>query len=66
MTRRPTAGANLTAPALPWITAILVLTAVIFGPEGSEQRIYDPGRDFVRRLHETVGLTVLGLTIQNR
>ena len=40
---------------------VLVLVAFIYGPGGSEQRVYSPARDFDRRLHETLGLCVLVL-----
>ncbi|MBE7941794.1 MULTISPECIES: cytochrome b [Ramlibacter] len=46
------------ARALHWITAILVLVAFIYGPGGSEERVYSAAREFDRRLHETLGLTV--------
>ena len=49
------------AQALHWATAILVLTAFIYGPGGSEQRVYSAAGDFDRQLHETLGLTVLTL-----
>ena len=49
------------AQALHWATAILVLVAFIYGPGGSEQRVYSAARDFDRQLHETLGLTVLTL-----
>ena len=49
------------AQALHWATAILVLIAFIYGPGGSEQRVYSAARDFDRQLHETLGLTVLTL-----
>jgi cytochrome b561 len=44
-----------------WVTAILVLVAFIYGPGGSEQRVYLPSRDFDRQLHETLGLCVFAL-----
>lgn len=47
--------------ALHWATAILVLMAFIYGPGGSEQRVYSPARDFDRQLHETLGMCVLAL-----
>lgn len=50
------------AQALHWLTAILVLAAFLYGPGGSEQRVYAPGRDFDRALHETLGLAVLLLS----
>ncbi|MBS0320380.1 MAG: cytochrome b [Proteobacteria bacterium] len=48
---------------LHWVTAILVLIAFIYGPGGSEQRVYSAARDFDRQLHETLGMTVLLLTV---
>lgn len=47
---------------LHWLTAILVLVAFIYGPGGSEQRIYSAARDFDRQLHETLGLSVFALS----
>lgn len=44
-----------------WVTAILVLVAFIYGPGGSEQRVYATARDFDRQLHETLGLCVFAL-----
>ena len=49
--------------ALHWITAVLVLAAFIYGPGGSESQVYSQARDFDRRLHETLGLCVLALTV---
>jgi cytochrome b561 len=49
------------AQAVHWVTAILVLVAFIYGPGGSEERVYSPARDFDRQLHETLGMCVLGL-----
>jgi len=51
------------AQAFHWIVAVIVLIAFIFGPGGSEEQIYSHARDFDRRLHETLGLCVLGLAI---
>ncbi|HVB48265.1 MAG TPA: cytochrome b/b6 domain-containing protein [Burkholderiales bacterium] len=48
---------------LHWLTAILVLIAFIYGPGGSEERVYSAARDFGRQLHETLGLSVLTLTL---
>jgi len=44
-----------------WATAILVLIAFIYGPGGSESRVYSAAKDFDRHLHETLGLCVLAL-----
>jgi cytochrome b561 len=49
------------AQAFHWATAILVLITFIYGPGGSEQRVYSAARDFDRQLHETLGFTVLAL-----
>jgi len=49
------------AQTLHWATAIVVLVAFIYGPGGSEERVYSAARDFDRQLHETLGLTVLSL-----
>jgi cytochrome b561 len=46
---------------LHWVTAILVLAAFVYGPGGSEQRVYAAARDFERQLHETLGLCVFAL-----
>jgi cytochrome b561 len=51
------------AQALHWITAVLVVAAFIYGPGGSEQRVYSAARDFDRQLHETLGLCVFVLVI---
>lgn len=51
------------AQAFHWLTAIVVLVAFIFGPGGSEQRVYSHARDFDRQLHETLGLCVLALVV---
>ena len=48
--------------AFHWATAILVLVAFIYGPEGSEQHVYAAGADADRQLHETLGSTVLVLS----
>ena len=49
------------AQAFHWITAVVVLAAFIYGPGGSEQRVYSAARDFDRQLHETLGLCVFVL-----
>jgi cytochrome b561 len=52
-----------TAQALHWATAILVLIAFLYGPGGSEQRVYSAAADADRRLHETLGLCVFALAL---
>jgi cytochrome b561 len=49
------------AQVFHWATAILVLCAFIYGPGGSEERVYSPGGDVDRQIHETLGLCVLAL-----
>ena len=51
------------AQVLHWLTAVLVLVAFIYGPGGSEQRVYAPERDLDRQLHETLGLCMLALAV---
>jgi cytochrome b561 len=46
-----------------WVTAVLVLVAFVYGPGGSELRVYSHARDFDRQLHETLGLTVFALVV---
>jgi cytochrome b561 len=51
------------AQAFHWAIALLVLIAFIYGPGGSEQRVYSPARDFDRQLHETLGMCVFALVV---
>jgi cytochrome b561 len=51
------------AQAIHWATAALVLAAFLYGPGGSEARVYAASRDFDRHLHETLGSSVFALTI---
>jgi cytochrome b561 len=51
------------AQILHWMTAILVVVAFVYGPGGSEQRVYSVAKDFDRQLHETLGMSVLVLTL---
>lgn len=48
---------------LHWLTAILVLVTFIYGPGGSEVRVYAATRDFERQIHESLGLCVLALVV---
>lgn len=63
MEQGPRARYGAVAQAFHWATAILVLVAFIYGPGGSELRVYSPARDFDRQLHETLGLCVLALVV---
>jgi cytochrome b561 len=51
------------AQVFHWVTAVLVLVAFIYGPGGSEERVYSPAGDFDRQLHETLGLCVFALVV---
>jgi len=63
VTRLAPARYTSVAQALHWLTAILVLVAFIYGPGGSEQRVYSAARDFDRQLHETLGMCVFVLFV---
>jgi cytochrome b561 len=51
------------AQVFHWATAILVVTAFMYGPGGSEQRVYSLDKDFDRQLHETLGISVFAITL---
>jgi cytochrome b561 len=51
------------AQCIHWLTAVVVLIAFIYGPGGSEQRVYATSRDFDRQFHETLGVCVLTLLV---
>ena|SRR5215472_733143 len=51
------------AQFLHWATAILVVAAFIYGPGGSEQRVYAVAKDLDRQIHETLGMSVLVTTL---
>jgi cytochrome b561 len=61
MEHQPTPRYSSVAQILHWATAILVVVAFIYGPGGSEQRVYSVARTFDRELHETLGLCVFAL-----
>ena len=63
MERTHTAHYSAPTKAIHWFTAVLVLFAFIYGPGGSEERIYSAARDFDRQLHETLGGCVLSLVL---
>ena len=58
-----TADYSTPTKVIHWLTAVLVLVAFIYGPGGSEQRVYSAARDFDRQLHESLGLCVLALVL---
>lgn len=51
------------AQAIHWLTVVLVIAAYMLSLGGSEELVYSAGRDFTRRAHETLGLTVGVLTL---
>lgn len=51
------------AQAFHWLTAVLVLVAFLYGPGGSETRVYGSQADFDRRFHETLGLMVFAIVL---
>jgi cytochrome b561 len=51
------------AQVFHWATAILVVAAYVYGPGGSEQRVYSLARDFDRQLHETLGMSVFVIAL---
>lgn len=51
------------AVSLHWLTAIVVLVAFVYGPGGSESRVYAASGDFDRQLHESLGMIVFGLSV---
>jgi cytochrome b561 len=61
----PTTVTHYSTPTkvIHWLTAAVVLVAFIYGPGGSEERIYSSVRDFDRRLHESLGICVLTLVL---
>lgn len=54
---------SATAQAFHWVMAVLVLVAFIYGPGGSEERVYSAARDAKRQLHETLGMAVFLLLV---
>jgi cytochrome b561 len=63
MEQRSGARYGPVAQAFHWVTAILVLVAFIYGPGGSEERVYSSAGDFDRQLHETLGMCVFALVL---
>jgi cytochrome b561 len=56
---RYSAGAQL----FHWLTVLLVGTAYVLSPGGSEERIYSAGMDAARQWHESVGLLLLAVVL---
>jgi cytochrome b561 len=46
-----------------WATAILVVVTFVYGPGGSEQRVYSIAKELDRQIHETLGLSVFAVTL---
>jgi cytochrome b561 len=51
------------AQTFHWLTVILVIAAYTLSPGGSEEHVYAASRDFTRRAHETLGITIGVLTL---
>jgi cytochrome b561 len=51
------------AQVFHWATAILVVAAFVYGPGGSEQRVYSLANDFDRKIHETLDISVLAIAL---
>jgi cytochrome b561 len=49
------------AQAFHWLTVVLVATAYMVGPGGSEQRVYSTASDFTRHIHETTGILIFAI-----
>jgi cytochrome b561 len=49
--------------SLHWLTLALVVAAYLLSVGGSEPRLYSDAMDPQRRLHETIGVAVLGVTL---
>lgn len=54
---------GIVTQAIHWVTALLVVAAFAYGPGGSERSAYRPSRDAQRLIHETLGMSVLILTL---
>jgi cytochrome b561 len=54
---------GMLAQLFHWVTAILVVVAFVYGPGGSEQRVYSLAKDFDRQIHETLGIGVLAISL---
>jgi cytochrome b561 len=56
---RYSAGAQL----FHWLTVLLVGTAYLLSPGGSEERVYAAGMDAARQWHESIGLLLFALVL---
>lgn len=54
---------SLATRTIHWLTALLVVAAFAYGPGGSERSAYRSSRDAQRLIHETLGMSVLLLTL---
>jgi cytochrome b561 len=46
-----------------WLTVVLVATAYLISPGGSEQRVYSSAFDFTRHMHETTGILIFAILL---
>ena len=51
------------AQTFHWLTVLLVGTAYVLGPGGSEQRIYSAAADSARTVHESVGMLLFAVVL---
>jgi cytochrome b561 len=54
---------GLVAQAFHWSTVVLVGTAYLVSPGGSEQRVYSIASDFTRHFHETTGILIFAIVL---
>jgi cytochrome b561 len=62
-TPTPSTHYGVVAQSFHWLTVLLVGTAYILSPGGSEERIYSAGLDTAREWHESVGLLLFALVM---
>jgi cytochrome b561 len=46
-----------------WLTVVMVGTAYMVSPGGSEQRVYSSASDFTRHIHETAGILIFAIVL---
>ena len=51
------------AQVFHWLTVVLVATAYLVSPGGSEQRVYSTATDFTRYTHETTGILIFAIVL---
>jgi cytochrome b561 len=51
------------AQVFHWLTVVLIATAYLVSPGGSEQRVYSIASDFTRHIHETTGILIFVIVL---